>query len=156
MVYLLVISGVYFTLCFSEARRVDVNLEAALIGVLAGALGYWFATFHIQPILRFHDVRNQVLMDFIYYGQVVNAENLNDEMKALYRERVLANRKTSAQLSAAAQSLPCWYCCYLKLKRWAPEEAASHLIGFSNTTEYELAAQKQTLIRKKLGLPSET
>ncbi|MBX9918109.1 MAG: hypothetical protein E6Q59_10985 [Nitrosomonas sp.] len=134
----------------------DIKLVTALIGIAAGALGYWLATFHIQPILRFNDVRNQVLMDFIYYAQVVNAAGLNDEMQKLYRERVLANRKASAQLFAATQSLPCWYRCYLKLKKWAPEEAAKQLIGFSNTTEYEQAAKVQAAIRKKIGLPPET
>jgi hypothetical protein len=134
----------------------DINLVTALIGIAAGALGYWLSTFHIQPILRFHDVRNQVLIDFIYYAQVVNAVGLNDEMQKLYRERVLANRRASAQLFAATQSLPCWYRCYLNLKKWAPEEAAKHLIGFSNTTEYEQAAKVQAFIRKKIGLPAET
>lgn len=94
-------------------------------------------------------------MEFIYYAQVVNADGLNDEMQNLYRERVLANRKTSAQLFAASQNLPCWYRRYLKLKKWAPEEAAKHLIGFSNTTEYEQAAKVQALIRNKIGLPPE-
>jgi hypothetical protein len=45
-------------------------------------------------------------MDFIYYAQVVNADGLNDEMKTLYRERVLANRKSSAQLTVAILDLP--------------------------------------------------
>lgn len=134
----------------------DINLVTALIGITAGALGYWLSTFHIQPILRFNDVRNQVLMDFIYYAQVVNAVGLNEEMQNLYRERVLANRKASAQLFAATQSLPFWYRCYLKLKKWAPEEAAKHLICFSNTTEYEQAAKVQAFIRKRIGLPPET
>lgn len=134
----------------------DINLLTALIGIAAGALGYWLSTFHIQPILRFHDVRHQVLMDFIYYAQVVNADGLNEEMEKLYRERVLANRKASAQLFAATQGLPCWYRSYLKLRKWGPEEAAKHLIGFSNTTEYEQAAKVQAFIRKKIGLPPET
>ena len=92
----------------------DVNLWAVLIGIVAGALGYWFTTFSMQPILRFRDFRNQVLMDFIYYAQVINADGLNDKMKALYQERVLANRRASAQLSAAIQDLPRWYLFYLK------------------------------------------
>lgn len=136
--------------------HMDINLVTALIGIAAGALGYWLSTFHIQPILRFNDARNQVLVDFIYYAQVVNAAGLNDEMRNLYHERVLANRRASAQLFAATQCLPCWYRCYLKLKKWAPEDAAKHLIGFSNTTEYEQAAKVQAFVRNKIGLPPET
>lgn len=95
-------------------------------------------------------------MDFIYYAQVVNADGLNDKMKELYRERKLANRKTSAKLSAAVMDLPWWYLSYLKYRGLAPEEAAKHLIGYSNTTDYEQADKVQDAIRTKLGLPPET
>lgn len=84
----------------------DPKLVAVFIGIVSGATGYWFITFSIQPILRYKNIRNQVLMDFIYYAQVVNADDLNEEMKALYRERILANRKSSAQLTAAILELP--------------------------------------------------
>ena len=134
----------------------DVGLWAALIGIVAGAIGYWFTTFSMQPILRFRDVRNQVLMDFIYYAQVINADGLNDEMQELFRERGLANRKTSAQLSAAVLDLPCWYLRYLKCKSLAPEVAAKHLIGYSNTTDYDQAHKIEDAIRRRLGLPQET
>jgi hypothetical protein len=133
----------------------DTNLLAALIGVFAGALGYWFATFCMQPILRYRDIRNNILMDFIYFAQVINAEGLNDEMKKLHRERVLSNRKTSAQLTAAIQDLPKWYLKFLKWKKYNPNEAANHLIGYSNTTEYEMSHKLEAAIRKRLGLPYE-
>lgn len=134
----------------------DINLVTALIGITAGALGYWLSTFHIQPILRFNDVRNQILIDFIYYAQVINAAGSNDEMQNLYRDRVLANRRASAQLFAATVCLPCWYRWHLKHKKWEPEEAAKFLIGFSNTTEDEQAAKVEAIIRMKIGLPPET
>jgi len=134
----------------------DVGLLSALIGIVAGAFGYWFTTFSMQPILRFRDLRNQVLMDFIYYAQVVNAKNLNDKMQALYRQRILANRRASAQLSAAIQDLPQCYLAFLKHKGHRPEEAARHLIGYSNTTDYEEAHKLEDAIRRKLGLPKET
>lgn len=35
-------------------------------------------------------------------------------------------------------------------------EAASHLIGYSNTSEYEEAHKVQAAIRRNLGLPNET
>lgn len=133
----------------------DVELWAVFIGIVAGVVGYWFSTFIMQPILRFREIKNQILMDFIYYAQVVNADNLNDEMKALFRERILANRKKSAQLSAATIDLPRWYLSYLKRKGITPLEAAQHLIGFSNTTQYEQAHKVQGAIRRKLGLPPE-
>lgn len=134
----------------------DVNLIAALIGVLAGAAGYWIAIFWMQPILRYRSIRNQVHSDFIYYAQVVNADGLNEEMQALYRERVLANRKASAELSAASLELPFWYKWWLCLWKRKPARAAQHLIGYSNTREYEQSHKVQALIRRLLGLPPET
>lgn len=134
----------------------DVSLWAAFIGIVAGAIGYWSTTFFMQPILRFRDLRNKVLRDFIYYAQVINADGLNDEMKKLYRERILSNRKTSAELASAILDLPSWYLSYLKSKGQAPAEAAKHLIGYSNTTDYEQAHKVESLIRKQLGLPQET
>jgi len=135
---------------------VDVSLLAALIGIVAGAFGYWFTIFFMQPILRFKNLRNKVLMDFIYYAQVINADGLNDDMKNLYRERVLENRKSSAQLSAAILDLPSWYLSYLKYKNLNPSEAVRHLIGFSNTSEYDKSTKFESAIRRQLGLPKDT
>ena len=134
----------------------DPKLLAVVVGVVSGAIGYWFATFSIQPILRFRNYRNQVLMDFIYYAQVVNAEGLNDEMKALYRERVLANRKSSAQLTAAILELPWWYSQWLRVKGQDPTGAAAKLIGYSNTTDWDAAHDVEEYIRRNLGLPEQT
>ena len=134
----------------------EIKLISALIGIATGIFGYWFTTFSMQPILRYRNLRNKVLMDFIYYAQVINADKLNDEMKTLYRERILSNRKTSAEITAAILDLPCWYLSYLKFKGQKPAEAAKHLIGFSNTSEYDQAHQVQSLIRRQLGLPKES
>jgi hypothetical protein len=141
---------------FSGDMKMDSTLWAMLIGLVVGAFGYWFTTFNMQPILRFRNLRNQVLMDFIYYAQVVNAKNLNNKMQQLYQERILANRRASAQLSAATQDLPFWYLLYLKHRGIAPQKAANHLIGYSNTTDYEEAHKLEDAIRKKLGLPKQT
>jgi hypothetical protein len=134
----------------------DVNILTAIIGIASGAFGYWFSTFSIQPILRYLEIRSKIHRDFIYYAQVVNAEGLNEEMQRLYRERVLANRNSSASLSAAYLELPRWYRNYLVNKGLQPDVAAKHLIGFSNTTEYDKSHDYQKAIREKLGLPPES
>ena len=134
----------------------DSKFLAMIIGLIAGSFGYRFTTFHMQPILRYRGLRNKVLMNFIYYAQVINAENLNDEMKQLHRDRILENRKSSAGLFAAIQDLPLWYSYYLKKKGLKPEQAAKHLIGYSNTTEYKNADKLEKAIRNKLGLPEST
>lgn len=132
----------------------NVNLLTALIGIAAGAVGYWFVTFQMQPVLRFLEVRNKIFSDFIYYAQVINAEGLNDEMQALYRERVLANRQSSAQLRSAYLQLPWWYKNSLSRKGLDPETAARNLIGFSNTTDYQDSHRIEQEIRERLGLPA--
>ncbi len=130
----------------------DVNIQAVLLGIVSGAFGYWFSTFSVQPILRYRNVRNKVLIDFVYFAQVRNVEGLNEEMQELYQERVLANRKSSAELNAATDELPRWYRMYLKFRGFHPIEAARQLIGFSNTTEYESSRKLEHSIRKNLGL----
>ena len=131
----------------------DSGLWVAIIGVGAGAFGYWFSNFSVQPILRYKNVRSKIVRDFIYYGQVVNADGLNDEMKALYRERVLENRSSSAELSAILERLPGWYLWYLERKGLQLGTAASRLIGYANNTEWTKAHEIERSIRRDLGLP---
>jgi len=134
----------------------DVNLLTAILGIMAGAFGYWFATFSIQPILNYRAVRNKIHSDFIYFAQVTNADGLNEKMQELYEERILSNRRSSANLSAAYLELPWWYRRFLAYKKYDPPGAATNLIGFSNTTEYDASYKLQKTIRCKLGLPKET
>lgn len=134
----------------------DSNIWSTLIGLSAGALGYWFSTFSVAPIIRYWDVRNKIHRDFIYYAQVISPQGLNEKFKTIYEERLLVNRDSSARLSAAYLELPCWFKLYLKIKKLDPLAASSKLIGFSNTTEFNQAAKIQDFIRKKLGLPPET
>ena len=129
----------------------DENLLAVLLGVFAGAIGYWVTTFWMRPILQYRELRMKVFADFIFYAQVANADGLNDRMKALYEERITSNRRHSADLAACLTELPSWYKWWLNRKRQAPEKAASLLIGYSNTTEYEAAAKVMKAIRKALG-----
>jgi hypothetical protein len=133
----------------------DVSLVAALIGVAAGAFGYWFATFAVQPILLFKEIRSRIHAEFIYYAQVINEDGLNDEMKILHRERILANRKSSADLSAAYINLPSWYKFCLSHRSQTPQVAVRHLIGYSNTTDYKESHNLEDAIKKSLNLPRE-
>lgn len=131
----------------------DSGLWAALIGVLAGAAGYWIVTFTMQPIIRYRDVRAKILIDFTFYAQVVNADGLDEDMQLLFRERVLENRKSSARLQASVEELPLWYLWYLHRRGCRPAEAATHLIGYSNTRDWKDAPKLENAIRRKLGLP---
>ena len=131
----------------------DEKLLAVLIGVAAGAAGYWISTFWMKPILQFRELRLKVFADFIYYAQVVNAQGLNERMQNLYEDRVLANRRSSADLAACIVDLPFWYKWWLRRRGFSTERAAGHLIGYSNTTDYDNAAEAMRAIKQSLGLP---
>lgn len=129
---------------------VDIELKAVLLGIVFGAAGYWIATFWMQPILRYREVRSKVLSDLIFYAQVTNADGLNERMRELYENRVEANRRSSADLTACLAELPRWYRAWLRVRGCDIEAAAQHLIGFANTTEYEAAAKRVERIKKSL------
>ena len=133
----------------------DTNLIAATVGIFAGAVGYWVATFWMRPILRYKEIRSKVLSDFILYAQVTNADGLNDRMKELYEERVFQIRRSAADLAACLMELPHWYTCYLCLRGLSPKKAVTDLIGHSNTREHDAADERVQRIKKSLGLKTE-
>lgn len=53
----------------------------ALLGVVAGAIGYLLVTFCMRPVLRYLELKEQVVSDMIFYSNVINADGLNGEMK---------------------------------------------------------------------------
>ena len=109
----------------------------------------------MQPILKFREVRCRVHSELIFYAQVVNADKLSDEMKALQKERIRANRQSAASLSAAYIELPGWYRWWLEQMGRRPQEAVRHLIGYSNTHEYDEGHRREEEIKKALNLPRE-
>lgn len=134
----------------------DEKLIAVLLGIMAGAVGYWVSTFWMKPILQYREIRVKVFADFIFYAQVVNAEDLNDRMKKLYEDRTMSNRRNSADLAAYLNELPSWYKWWLHRRGQSPERAVDHLIGYSNTTEYEAAEKRVVAIRRALGFKDDT
>lgn len=133
----------------------DEKLFSVLIGVASGAVGYWVTTFWMKPILRFRELRTKTLSDLIYFAQVTNADGLNDRMQKLYEERIESNRRNSADLTACLLELPCWYKSWLKCRGCDLEAAASHLMGFSNTTDYDAATKRVEKIKEALCIKTE-
>lgn len=133
----------------------DDKLIAVFIGVATGAVGYWFTTFWMKPILQYRELRSKILADLIFYAQVVNATGLNERMQTLYEERVVANRRTAAELAVCLLELPAWYLWCLRRKGQSPQKAATNLIGFSNTSDYDDGAKRVRAIRASLGVKNE-
>jgi hypothetical protein len=133
----------------------DEKLVATLVGAVAGAIGYWFTTFWMKPIVRYRELKSSILSDLIFYAQVTNPQNLGERLKELYERRVESNRRQSADLTACLLELPFWYKWWIRRKGHSPEIAATQLIGFSNTTDHEQADRRVEKIKKALGLKTD-
>jgi len=127
----------------------------AVIGIAAGAIGFLLATFWFQPILRYRELKAQILSDLIFYANVVKADDLNDEMKKRAWARVEANRRHSADLAAASQYLPRPYLWLLSKRGEQPDMASVEMMGFSNTSDWDAGAEREKRIRKFLKFPPE-
>ena len=55
----------------------DEKLIVVLIGIVSGAIGYWITTFWMKPILQYRELKSKILIDLIFYAQVVNAKGLD-------------------------------------------------------------------------------
>lgn len=130
----------------------DENVWAIFIGIVAGAAGYLVTTFWMRPILRYLEIKQQVLSDLIFYANVISTDHLIDNMKERMWARVESNRKHSADLNACCINLPFWYRWWLKCRGEYPEGAATHLTGLSNTFEYEEAAKRIDKIKQCLRI----
>lgn len=133
----------------------DEKLFGLIVGLVAGAIGYWFTTFWMKPILQYRELRSKIIADLIYYAQVTTAEGMNESMQKLYEERVLANRRSAAEMAACLLELPFWYKWWLTRWGHTPYKVVSDLIGFSNTTDYDKADLRTRSIRRSLGLKPE-
>ena len=133
----------------------DEKLVTMFVGIASGAVGYWLTTFWMKPILRFRELRSNILIDLVFYAQVVSADGLNDRMKKLHEERIESNRRHSAELTACLIELPVWYQFWLRKKGYMLERVAQDLIGFSNTKEYEAANKRVERIKAALCINTE-
>jgi len=131
----------------------DEKLLASVVGVATGAAGYFFTTFWMKPVLRYGELRQQVLSDLVFFANAIRSDGLGAEMKQRVLDREVSNRRTSADLIACYLVIPFWYRWYLKLRCHNPIEAAHELIGLSNSREFTNADRHIAAIRSKLGLP---
>lgn len=126
-----------------------------LISIVSGALGYLIANFWIRPILRYRDVKYQVLSDLIFYASAINADGMNEKIKDRVSHRIEANKRHSADLMACYLDIPFWYKWFLKKLKESPESAATQLMGLSNTAEHETADKRINKIKEHLRIETE-
>ena len=128
------------------------KLYITLIGLSAGAIGYLITNFWFHPILRYRDIRSQILSDLVFYANAINADGLNETMKERLNQRIEANRRHSADLAANYMEMPSWYKTYLKRKEIFPAMAATEILGLSNTYERESAEKRVEKIQRLLKI----
>lgn len=123
-----------------------------LISIVAGASGYLLTTFWFQPILRYREIKHQVFSDLIFYANAINADGMNEKMKERMGQRVESNRKHSAELTACYKDMPIWFRKWLERNGEKPMDAANHLMGLSNTYEYDPADKRIEKIKEHLKI----
>jgi hypothetical protein len=79
-----------------QSLQINDNLVAVLFGIVSGAVGYWFTTFWMKPILQYRELRSSIFADMIFYAQVTNAHKEDLRKQQLVVERIAANRRHSA------------------------------------------------------------
>lgn len=128
------------------------ELYTVLISLGAGALGYLIVTFWVQPVLRYRNIRYQIVSDLGFYRDVVNAEGLDASMKQRLDRRVENNRRSAADLTAIFIALPRLYKCWLCIQGIDVQQASSTLMGLSNTYDYDAAAERIKNIQRLLKI----
>jgi hypothetical protein len=126
-----------------------------VISIASGGLGYLFATFWIRPILRYLNVKHQVLSDLIFYASAINADGMNENIRTRMLNRIEANKRCSADLTACYIDLPFWYIWFLKKHKESPEAVATQLMGLSNTSDYESAHKQIDKIKEHLRIKTD-
>lgn len=126
-----------------------------LISILSGILGYLIANFWMRPILRYRDVKHQVLSDLIFYASAINADGMNEKIKDRVSQRMEANKRHSSDLTACYIDMPVWYKWFLKKLKESPELAATQLMGLSNTSDHETADKRINKIKEHLRIETE-
>ena len=125
------------------------------LGLLGGAFSYLLVTFYFRPILRYMEIRDQIVSDLVFYADATNAKGLNEKMQAKVWDRCESNRRHSANLRACHLNLPSTYKWYLRIRKEKPDAAAKEMMGFSNTFDHEAAAQRVDNIKEYLRIDSE-
>jgi hypothetical protein len=126
-----------------------------LLSVGAGAVGYLITEFWMQPVLRYRDIRHAVISDLVFFANAIDATGMGDHLQRRQGDRKDSNRRHAAELRTCYYRLPSWYRLLLRKKGEDPLAASRHLMGLSNTSDYEHADRNVVGIRRALRLPDD-
>ena len=69
------------------------------LGAFAGGVSFLVIQFWMNPLLRYIEIKHQVTSDLVFYANVINADNLNEEMQQRHRDRQEQNRRHGAEIT---------------------------------------------------------
>ena len=122
------------------------------LSIFAGAGGYLLTTFWFQPIIRYREIKHEVFADLIFYANAINSDGFDKIIKNRMEQRAESNRRHSAELRASYRELPYWYKKWLERNGENPMDAATQLMGLSNTIDFDNADKRIEKIKKNLKI----
>jgi hypothetical protein len=124
-----------------------------LLSLAVGVVGYLLATFWMQPIVHYLQLKQQVASDLVFYANAFNFRHGSPAIKQRAEERVSANRRHAADLVACHNRLPAPYRWLLRRRRENPSRAASELLRISNQSNASAAEPMIRTVEQCLRFP---
>lgn len=123
--------------------------------ISAGAIGYLTAIFWFQPILKYREIKGQIISDLLFYDNAISSKGLNEDMVQRVLDRSVSNRERAADLTTSYINFPCLYKKWLLFWKEYPDKATFELIGLSNTEDFDEARRyiKQIQILLRINPP---
>ena len=133
--------------------NMNISTIAIAVSFVVGFLGYIIIRFWIIPIFKYRKLKNQVINDMTHY---LNSINQEDEGESIYGEINNISKsmcKNASDLTDCFHyTLPEWYKMLLNSRGESPEDATKHVMGLSNTRNYDHAQNRLEKIRQSLKI----
>jgi len=123
-----------------------------ILSLALGGCGYLITTFWMAPMLRYLQIRHSVTSDLVFFANVIDSTNLNENLIIKHEKGTEVFRKHAAEMIASFSQLPIWYRVILWIKNENPIEASRNLIGLSNSNNWRDAVPCIQILKKKLRI----
>ncbi len=131
----------------------NVMYASIAAGFLLGSGGYILFHFWLRPILKYRSIKHRVVKDITAYLNSIHAEVEGVFLSNTAIEKVTSMRRHATALTDCYQgALPEWYRLLLNSRGESPVDAAKHLLGLSNTRDYEHAKNRISKIKHTLKI----
>jgi hypothetical protein len=109
------------------------SLITLIVGLLAGAIGWWITNFFLRPVQRIEELRQRAHEELIFYANIGKGSPDVDRDTAR-----LALRRVAAGLMASAESASRVIRWWIGRQGWNLPEAGKHLLATANTLDQEV------------------